>query len=352
MSQWIQLKHTPIAAVDLFCGAGGLSLGLQNSGINVVAGIDIDPSCRYPFEQNIKAPFIHKSVADVTGEELLALWPKDTFRLLAGCAPCQPFSTMQRGKDTSHTSNWSLLDEFGRLAVTTKPDFITMENVAGVQSSKVFTRFISILQTAGYAVDYKLAFCPDYGLAQNRRRLVLLASLHGDIHVPQGTVKNYRTVRDIIGNLPPIQAGAKNTVDIMHVSRGLNPINLARIQASVPGGTWKDWPFALRTRCHQKSTGSTFTSVYGRMRWDQPSPTITTQFISYGSGRFGHPHQDRALSLREAAMLQSFPETYCWADPEEPVVKTTFARLIGNAVPPLLGKAIGEEFLNHISVIT
>ena len=164
--------RTVISAIDLFCGTGGLSLGLKQGGVRVVAGIDNAASCAYPYEENIKAKFVRKSVREVTGDELKRLWGRSSVRLLAGCAPCQPFSSQRRGVDTSQEQSWPLLLEFGRLVRETTPDYVTMENVPRLQKSEVFEEFVSILRETGYQVAHSVLFGPDYGLPQRRRRLV------------------------------------------------------------------------------------------------------------------------------------------------------------------------------------
>ena len=155
-------------------------------------------------------------------------------------------------------------------------------------------------------------------------------------------------VADYIADLPAIEAGGIDPADPLHRSSHLSEINLKRIRASVPGGTWRDWPENLRCECHKKESGQTYSSVYGRMTWEQIGPTITTQFYNYGTGRYGHPEQDRALSLREGALLQTFPADYDFINPERPFVFRDIARHIGNAVPVRLGEVIGISMLNHL----
>ena len=161
---------------------------------------------------------------------------------------------------------------------------------------------------------------------------------------------NYLTVRDAIGYLPPIAAGEVCEEDLLHRSSALSDINIRRIQQSVPGGSWRDWDDDLKLKCHKKISGSTFPSVYGRMEWDKPSPTITTQFYGYGNGRFGHPEQDRAISLREGAILQSFPNDYIFVDEKHPSHKRELGTHIGNAVPVELGRAIGISIQRHLEM--
>ncbi len=340
-----------VSAIDLFCGVGGLSYGLQEAGIVVVGGIDLDPACEFPFETNIEASFLQMDVAKLTAEHLDKLWIKGAVRLLAGCAPCQPFSPYRRGVDTSKEKQWPLLSEFGRLAKETKPEILTMENVPRIGSTTVFGKFVETLQEAGYQVDWQSCHGPDYGLPQSRRRLVLVASLIGPIKVPRSAISRSSTdtVRAAIGHLPPIEAGEADPNDPLHTARSLSELNLRRIRASTPGGTWEDWPEDLRAPCHRRPSGASFRNVYARMEWDKPSPTITTLFYNFGTGRFGHPEQDRPITLREAAMLQGFPRKYRFVRPKEPIFLARLGRLIGNAVPPPLGKAVGEVVISHVA---
>ncbi len=239
-----------------------------------------------------------------------------------------------------------LLDHFVRGIETVKPDVISMENVPGVIKTDVFTNFVEKIKKMGYKVDYKVVYAPNYGVPQNRRRLIFLASRLGDIFVPKETHSkgSYVTVRDIIGSLPRIKAGQEHGDDYMHRARSISPVNIKRIQQSKQGGAWKDWDKNLLPDCYKKDSGQTYMSVYGRMRWDDVSTTITTQFASYGSGRFGHPEQDRALSLREGALLQTFPSTYDFGD----LPASKIGRHIGNAVPPQLGFVIGKAVKEHV----
>lgn len=343
-------RSANLVAVDLFCGAGGLSYGLQQAGVSVVAGVDVDPDCEFPFTSNIDAAFLPLDVREVTAEHLKGLWGDAETRVLVGCAPCQPFSPYRRGADTSAEKDWPLLSEFGRLVHQTQPELITMENVPRIGSSKIFKAFVQGLRDDGYNVSWKSCRGPEYGLAQNRRRLVLLASLLGPIEVPDGPLagRKQRSVRDVIGKLPAIAAGTAHNRDRMHKCRSVSELNLRRLKASIPGGTWESWPEELRAPCHRKASGATFRNVYARMEWDEPSPTITTLSHNFGTGRFGHPEQNRAISLREAAMLQGFPRNYRFVKPTDPVRFSNLGRLIGNAVPPPLAKAVGTALVSHV----
>jgi DNA (cytosine-5)-methyltransferase 1 len=180
-----------------------------------------------------------------------------------------------------------------------------------------------------------------------RKRLVLVASKLGPIRIPEFELPR-STVRNAIGDLPLLFAGQEDPHDRLHRASNLSELNLERIRASSPGGTWRDWPEHLRAPCHVKDSGATYPSVYGRMEWDEPAPTITTQCFGYGNGRFGHPEQDRAISLREAAMLQGFPKDYSFIPNDETVSFAKLGRLIGNAVPVTLAEIIGKLMVEHV----
>lgn len=342
----------PSTAVDLFCGIGGLTKGLSLSGIPVQAGIDIDNSCRFAYEKNNNAQFINCDITALKGEELEALYPNNTTRILVGCAPCQPFSkyTSRYRKDGPIDDKWKLLYSFSRLVREVEPEIISMENVPELGKEKVFSDFISTLEQLNYFVDWKIVYCPQYGVPQNRKRLVLLASRLGEITLipPLYDAGHYPTVRQAIGNLPKLKDGEQDANDLLHCACKLSAVNLKRIRQSVPGGTWRDWDEDLQLKCHKKESGKTYGSVYGRMLWDEPSPTITTQFYGYGNGRFGHPEQDRALSLREGAVLQSFPKDYIFIDKDHPANRREIGIHIGNAVPVELGRAIGISIQQHL----
>ncbi len=339
-----------IVAIDLFCGAGGLTKGLEDAGIKVRLGVDADPACKYPFSANNKAKFLLAKVEDVKSEQLNEFYGKNSIRVLAGCAPCQTFSTYNQ-KANSSDERWWLLLQFSRLAKEILPEVITMENVPRLQKQDVFGRFVRDLKRSGYYVTSQVVSCLNYGVPQQRKRLVLLASRLGPIELrrPIDISKSNLTVRKHIGSLPTIKAGAAHKNDRLHRSSNLSEMNQRRIRASAPGGTWRDWDNSIVAKCHRKKQGKTYPSVYGRMKWDEPAPTLTTLFFGFGNGRFGHPSQNRAISLREGAILQSFPRTYKFVEPRKPVFTRTIGRLIGNAVPVKLGTAIGESILQHVS---
>jgi len=337
-----------IVGVDLFCGVGGLTHGLVRGGIHIAAGVDVDASCKFPFEANNAALFLERDVALLRAEEITPFYEGADFTLLAGCAPCQPFSTYSRsGRNSEYESQWPLVSSFGLLVKNIKPDLVTMENVPQLADHPVFQQLLRSL--SGYKKWWRVVECSSIGVPQTRKRLVLLASRLGNTALEPSQEEGRRsTVRETIGSLRPLKAGQCDPDDELHAAASLSKLNLSRIRASRPGGTWRDWPEELQASCHRKITGTTYPSVYGRMDWDQPAPTITTQCFGYGNGRFGHPEQDRAISLREAAMLQTFPKTYAFAPPGAPIKFNKMGRLIGNAVPVRLGEVIGRSLVAHV----
>ena len=341
-------KNNKIEVVDLFCGVGGLTYGLQKAGIKVAAGIDNDSTCKHAFEKNNDTKFIDADLTEYNTESVAKLYSKDAIKVLVGCAPCQPFSLhTTKNKDRQNDERWGLLWHFGELIQEILPAIVSMENVRGIVNTDVFEDFIKTLKEHNYHIDYDVVNAADYGAPQSRYRLILLASKLGEIKIPTSShdKENHRTVKDAIQDMEPLQAGERSTTDPLHTARKLEDTNIKRIKQSKPNGTWLDWDDKLLPNCYRKKSGETYKAVYGRMRWDALSPTITTQFFNYGSGRFGHPVQDRALSIREGALLQTFPKDY---DFGEITSTTNISRHIGNAVPPVLGEAIGKTIKEHV----
>lgn len=342
-----------VVCVDLFCGAGGLTRGLIDAGVKVVAGVDFEEMCQHPYEANHTGIKFHNAdVADLDASNVKSWFGRAKVRVLAGCAPCQPFSSYalryQKDERIEDDDRWSLLNHFGRLVKELLPDIVTMENVPTVTKHSVFKNFKRTLQRHGYKVWVDVIDCAEYGLPQRRHRTVLLASLHGEIALRAPEDSETRTVGDVIKGLPILRHGGVAKKDPLHTASRLSDLNYRRIQHSKPGGTWRDWPSDLVAKCHKKESGKTYPGVYGRMKYDEPAPTLTTQFYGFGNGRFGHPTQRRGISLREGALLQGFPKDYSFIPNNQPVQFKVLGRMIGNAVPVDLGRVIGQSIIEHV----
>ena len=336
-------------AIDFFCGGGGTTRGLLNAGIQVLAGVDICSEYQQTYEHNNHNRFLAKSITDISREDIQALIP-DVFEaddvLFAGCAPCQPFS-QQRNSPEEHRDR-NLLSEFGRIVEEYLPAYVLVENVPGIKGKghDVFEAFLQRLQENGYQYDYSILNAKNYGVPQNRKRLVLIASRVAPIIMPaithDGSLERpYRTVADAIGGFPHIEAGQSSEALPNHKATNLSELNLRRIRAtSHNGGSRTEWPEDLILACH-RAKGAGHTDVYGRMAWNEVSPTLTSKCCSISNGRFGHPEQDRAISFREAAALQSFPDDYIFYGNSEAII----GRQIGNAVPVVLAQAIGHALM-------
>ena len=245
------------------------------------------------------------------------------------------------------------LYSFANLIEDIEPEIVSMENVPQLlrfNDGKVFKDFVKRLKTKNYHVTWDIVNAQNYGVPQRRKRLILLASKHGEISLIDKTIKNeeYITVRQAIGHLPYLEDGMVHEEDSLHRARKLTDLNKKRIKATKEGGNWEDWDRSLWLECHKKESGKNFKSVYGRMKWNDVAPTMTTYCIGLSNGRFGHPEQDRAISLREAALIQSFPKNYDFIDPEIEISTAVIARQIGNAVPVGLGVAIAKSIKKHI----
>lgn len=350
-------KISDFSVVDLFCGIGGLTHGFIKEGFTVSAGVDFDNTCCYAYETNNDAKFVHKDITKLTTEELNGLFPDDKRKILVGCAPCQPFSIFNYKNNNNvqkqaEDEKWKLLYSFADLIEATQPEIVSMENVPQLRNfngGKVLNDFVERLEKNNYKVSYDVYNAQDYGVPQRRRRLILLASKHSKIELIQPTHRdNYVTVQQAIGHLPAIMDGEHFKDDFLHYARKLTDLNKKRIKATPEGGGWQDWDESLLLECHKREGGQMYKSVYGRMSRNDVAPTMTTYCIGINNGRFGHPLQDRAISLREAAILQSFPEDYDLIDSCATFNMQVLARQIGNAVPVGLGQAIAKSIKKHI----
>ena len=336
---------------DFFSGCGGTSLGLHRAGMKIVCGIDNDLDAANTFQHNFPAAqFVSRDIRSLGVQQLVDEVGLDTdFLFFSACAPCQPF-TKQRTARQSGDARVPLLAELGRFIQKITPDLVLVENVPGfqkpVEDSSPLIKFLGILESQSYDWNTSIVEARAYGVPQRRSRLVLLASRHGDPGFPEPTHGTgrlpYSTVRQYISDLPGISAGGSHTAIKNHRAARLSAKNMQRIRATPEGGDRRDWPRDLWLRCH--SGGYTgHTDVYGRMSWDMPATGLTTRCISYSNGRFGHPDQDRAISVREAANLQTFPTDF-----EFKGSLTSQARQIGNAMPVLLAEVLGRHLLSHL----
>jgi len=323
--------------------------------MNIAYALDQDAGARASFEANFSdTHFEFADIADVSVEAVRSRIGEERANpiLFSGCAPCQPFTKQNTTKPKlSLDERVPLLAHFARLVRGCKPDVVFVENVPGLQKldaeSQPFGGFLRQLEDLGYQVDYRPVTLAKYGIPQRRRRLVLVGSLHGEVRLPDethgpGTAKpRYATVRDWIGHLPPIRAGETHEEVPNHRAANLSERNIERIEATPEGGGNRDWPEHLTLPCHKGFSG--YSDVYGRMSWDAPASGLTTRCTSYSNGRFGHPEQDRAISVREAACLQTFPEDFAFKGS-----MASMSRQIGNAVPVQLAQLIGSQFIDHL----
>ena len=326
--------------------------------MEIAFALDHDADAKASFEANF--PDAHFDLADIRKVSVQAMRHRveaEGFKpvLFSGCAPCQPFTKQNTTRPVlDQDDRVPLLACFAGLVESCRPDLVFVENVPGLQkldaNKQPFGGFLSRLKNAGYEMDFRPITLAKYGIPQNRRRLVLVGSRHGTIRLPDEThgpgalCTGYSTVRDWIGHLPPIRAGEEDKKVANHRAANLSPRNLERIEATPEGGSNRDWPEHLQLQCHKGVTG--YSDVYGRMSWDAPASGLTTRCISYSNGRFGHPEQNRAISVREAACLQTFPNDFVFEGS-----MASMARQIGNAVPVRLAALVGYRFIEHLKIV-
>ena len=341
---------TKYTCIDSFCGAGGLGLGLQRAGFDILLSFDIDQLCINTINQNKKYfnhPAVTADIADMLNGELLKRCnlKRGELFLLAGGPPCQGFSVQRRGSDTDSRNELVLM--YGRLIDELYPKYFVMENVSGIAGKRgktILQQLIEDVEKIGYHVHIELLDAQDFGVPQRRKRYIIIGERTdmGNRYKHPSPSDERRTVRDVIGNLPePPQDGTDHPEFPLHRRDRLSERNLQRIRAIKEGQGRDDLPEELLANCHKiDSSVIGFRSVYGRMAWDDVAPTITARFDSFTRGKFGHPTQDRSISLREGALLQTFP-----ADFEFVGNKVDIARQIGNAVPPIMAEQIGKSII-------
>lgn len=351
----------PLVAIDLFAGGGGLTVGLKRAGFRVAVAVEIEPHAFATYEANhpdVKC--FQQDVATTSGADLLEEAEISSVDLLAGCPPCQGFTSLtSKYKDRKDPRN-SLVLEMGRLAKEIRPRAVMMENVPGLskKGKSLYGRLRTQLEGLGYRLTEGILQVADFGVPQFRRRLVLVGGLGFEIALPKPTharaaargLAPWRTVRDAIEDMPEpstlAEAKAEGELEksCWHVVRRVSPKTLERLKAAKPGATWPQIPEHLRPACHRKGYIG-FTNVYGRMEWDSPAPTITGGCTTFSKGRFGHPDADRTISVREAALLQTFPREYR--------IETEYiehsCRILGNALPCVFAEAISRQCARELA---
>lgn len=334
--------------IDFFCGCGGASKGFQLAGFDIALGIDFDESAAESYKANFPTTeFIRDDIRNIKVRDIadkVSGW--DTTDLVfCACAPCQPFSSQNKNRHSGDTRR-SLLSETKRFIRAFRPAYIFIENVPGIQNVKLeengpFANFLHFLGRFNYQYEYRVVSSEFYGVPQQRKRLVVLARRNGMPAFPSPTHgqggQRFATVRDYISDLPALQAGEQDPTDELHAAAIIQPLNIKRLKHTPEGGDRRNWPEELWLKCHKTYDGHT--DVYGRMLWDEPCKTLTTKCTSISNGRFGHPDttQHRALTFREAALLQTFPKTFLFRG-----TRVSKSKQIGNAVPVLLAQRFAE----------
>ena len=336
--------------IDSFCGAGGLGLGLERAGMDILLSFDIDPICIKTINAN-KKYFNHLAqvadISDLLNGKLLEMCnlKRGELFLLAGGPPCQGFSVQRRGSDIDPRNE--LVLKYGQMIDELYPMYFVMENVSGIAGKRgktILEQLVEYVEEIGYSVHIELLDAQDYCVAQRRKRYIIVGERRDmGVHYTYPKALNiHRTVRDVIGELPtPPENGTDHPEISLHRRDRLSELNLQRIRAIGEGQGRDDLPTELLADCHKiDSSVIGFRSVYGRMAWDEVAPTITARFDSFTRGKFGHPVQDRSISLREGALLQSFPIDFKFMGN-----KVDIARQIGNAVPPAMAECIGKSII-------
>ncbi|MEK3875246.1 DNA cytosine methyltransferase [Paenibacillus sp. FSL M7-0420] len=338
-------KSWPIA-IDLFSGCGGVTEGLRQARFRVVAAVDIDPICSVTYKNNHKSvKFYNDDIRVVDPHKLARVIPKGKeLDLLTVCAPCQPFSSQNR--DKGHDLRTGLILEALKFIRILNPKVIFFENVPGLAETDVFIELQEELHLYGYnTIEPLVIDAADYGVPQRRPRFIYLASRTPEpitVPTPVTRLENRITVRDAIGDLKILHSGEKDQDDSLHIARKHKEIALKRL-SFIPknGGSRSSLPDDLQLNCHKNHNGHK--DVYGRMSWDTVAPTLTTGCTNITRGRFAHPSEDRSITVREAARLQTFPDNYKFHGKLEQI-----ATQVGNAVPVAMMKNIACHIRKHV----
>lgn len=339
------MRPDEVSVFDFFSGCGGTSKGFSDAGLKIIGAIDHDGDSADSFRRNFPGvAVLNRDIREVSIGEVEALTAHNGVRLFSGCAPCQPFSRQNKFR-SSLDPRITLLQQFQRFVAALRPELVVVENVPGLQaasSNGPLGEFLRALSKAGYMTHLDVLRALDYGVPQERRRLVIVASRIGMPVLPRPTHAVTKrppcTVRKVIGHLRPLPDGGVDDRDPDHAAMRLSEANKERIRNTPEGGDRRDWDRNLLSDCHLVHGGHT--DAYGRMWWDRPASGLTTRCLSYSNGRFGHPEQDRAISLREAALIQTFPSGFRFSGS-----LTSRGRQVGNAVPPLMARKIGQALV-------
>ncbi len=333
-------------AIDLFSGCGGLSEGLKSAGFNVVAAFDNDADSVAAYRLNhLNTKVFEGDIRNVDTAEIKKILNGNPLHLLAGCPPCQGFSSMRRlnKKRSKRDGRNNLVLEYLRFVKELKPLTIMMENVPGLVNYTLFKYVVRELQRLGYNPKFQAVNIQGYGVPQRRKRLVVVGTLHGEHEITKPTGEKV-TVRDMIGHIESV----RKTKDHVHrIVASHTPDVMKRIKATPKNGGGRSDVPEFELECHRKN-GVGFNDVYGRLRWDDYSSTITGGCLNPSKGRFLHPKENRAITAREAALLQTFPKTYKF--PKD-ISKTSISLLIGNALPPKFSYIQSANILNHLMVV-
>lgn len=331
-------------AIDLFAGCGGLTQGMHEAGFRTKVAIELEAVAVTAYKLNHPdTHVIQKDIREISVAEIKKILSGEPLHLLAGCPPCQGFSSVRKlnKKQSVRDKRNNLVLEYFRMVKELKPLTIMMENVPGLKDYYLFKEIVKELEALGYNPKVEILDVKEYGVPQSRRRLVMVGSRLGDISIAKPKVKK-RTVRDAISSLPY----PEKTKDPLHkIVASHTPEVSERIRLTPKdGGGWKDLPKKYILKCHRKD-GVGFNDVYGRLRWDDYSTTITGGCLNPSKGRFLHPEQNRVITPREAALLQSFPANYKL--PTD-IPKQALALLIGNALPPRFSYHQSKNIAVHI----